>query len=129
MDHGSRAGPNTTGLLYRLPVQSTARVRIGKEVDRLDEEHGATPQDDEPVDAPDFAPEQNALTAEVAYLARFPQRSTARGIGISERRWRYIVQGRAEPRVVTAEQINRIAAQYRIAPRVDDCPGLWEVVI
>ena len=39
---GNPAGPETTLLLYRLRLRSKRLQRIGKEVDRLDQEEGAS---------------------------------------------------------------------------------------
>lgn len=47
---GKPAGPYTIGLLYRLPVQSKRLIRIGKEVDRLAGDEGATLTPESPVE-------------------------------------------------------------------------------
>ena len=46
---GDPAGPDTIGLLGRLRLRSTRLTRIGKEVDRLDQEEGASLEPDRPV--------------------------------------------------------------------------------
>ena len=48
--NGNPAGPDTIGLLRRLPLQSKRLIRIGKEVDRLAGDEGATLETGQPVD-------------------------------------------------------------------------------
>jgi hypothetical protein len=103
---GNPAGPDTVGLLGRLRVRSGKPARIGKEVDRLDEEEGAALEPEQPIEY-----ERDDLTGHIAYLAQFPQKVIAGEIGMSERRWRDIRQGRTTPRASTATQIARVARE------------------
>jgi hypothetical protein len=47
---GNPAGAETIGLLGRLQVRSKKLARIGKEVDRLDEDEGAALEPEQPVE-------------------------------------------------------------------------------
>jgi hypothetical protein len=51
--NGNPAGSDTVGLLGRLRMRSTKLARIGKEVDRLDADEGATLEEHEPVEIGD----------------------------------------------------------------------------
>src|SRR5579863_10153818 len=64
--HGKPAGPDTIGLLYRLGVRSRKLARIGKEVDRLDEDEGAALKPELPVEYV-----RDDLAEDIAYLAQF----------------------------------------------------------
>jgi hypothetical protein len=108
--NGNPAGEETVGVLGRLEVRSGAPARIGKEIDRLDQDDGATLDGEAPIEY-----ERDNLAGDIALLTRFPQASTANDIGISERRWRDIVKGSATPRGATVAAIARVAAQYRIS--------------
>jgi hypothetical protein len=55
--------------------------------------------------------ERDQLDAAIDYLAQFPQAGIARELRISERAWRSIVKGAAQPRSATAETIARLAAR------------------
>jgi hypothetical protein len=109
-ESGNPCGPATKGVLGRLAVRSVRLARIGKEIDRLDEDEGASLEDDGPVEF-----ERASLADDIAFLASFPQEVTAREIGMSARRWRDLAKGRAMPRGATAESIARLAAQYRLS--------------
>ena len=99
-------------MLGRLEVRSGPVRRIGKEIDRLDQDEGASLEGEGPVE---YNRERRSITADVEYLAAFPQERTARDVGISERRWRDIVKGNAKPHRATAERIAGVAAQYRLS--------------
>jgi hypothetical protein len=105
---GNRAGSDAKGVLGRLAVRAVHLARIGKEVDRLDEDGGASLKPDQPIEYGG-----DDLADHIAYLGSFPQETTARDLGLSRRRWRDLVKGRAKPHSRTAERIARIAAQYR----------------
>ena len=107
--NGNPAGPDTIGLLRRLPLQSKRLIRIGKEVDRLGGDEGATLETGHPVEY-----ECDELAEDVDYLAQFPQVATARDLGLSERGWRKIIKGEGEPLAATAERIQELAEQRRI---------------
>jgi hypothetical protein len=105
---GNPAGPDTIGLLGWLHVKQYGKVaRIGKEVDRLDEDEDAALESELPVDYG-----RDDLAEDVAYLAQFPQEATAAEIGISERRWRDIATGKSVPREATARRIARAAQEH-----------------
>jgi hypothetical protein len=105
---GNPAGPDTIGLLQRLPLQSSRLIRIGKEVDRLGGDDGATLEADRPVEY-----DCDELAEDIGYLAQLPQKAIAREIGMSERRWRDIAQGKTQPRDVTAARIKSVAGKRR----------------
>jgi hypothetical protein len=107
---GNPAGPDTIGLLCRLPLQSKRLVRIGKEVDRLGGDEGATLEPDQPVE---YA--YDDLTEDIAYLAAFPQAATARDLRLTERGWRKIIKMRPNSKAATVERIRELAASYRVA--------------
>ncbi len=92
----------------RLRVRSGELARVGKEVDRLDEDEGASLEPDEPVEY-----EPDDLAEDIAYLAQFPQEGRAREIGMSERRWRDIAQGKTRPGAATTERIRHVADERR----------------
>jgi len=106
---GNPAGPETIGLLGRLRVRSKRLARIGKEVDRLNGDEGATLEPELPVDY-----ERDDLVEDIAYLAAFPQEATARDLGLTARGWRDLIKGRFKPRKATANRIARVAADYRV---------------
>ncbi|HVR45249.1 MAG TPA: CRISPR-associated endonuclease Cas1 [Candidatus Binatia bacterium] len=103
------AGPDTIGLLHRLPLQSKRLIRIGKEVDRLGGDEGATLEPDRPVEY-----ECDELAESIDYLAQFPQAATVRDLALTERGWRKIIKGVVEPLATTAERIQELAEQRRI---------------
>ncbi|MFY9737874.1 MAG: hypothetical protein WAK11_02370 [Candidatus Cybelea sp.] len=109
---GNPAGPETVGLLGRLRVRSKKLARIGKEVDRLDQDEGASLEPDQPVEY-----ERDDLAADIDYLATFPQVATARDLGLTERGWRKIIRVRPKSRDTTVQRIKEIATLYRIGPR------------
>lgn len=110
-DHnGNPAGPDTIGLLFRLPLQSKRLIRIGKEVDRLGGDEGATLEPDAPVEY-----ERDELAEDIEYLALFPQAATANDLGVTERGWRKIIKGKVTPLPSTAERIRELAESRRLA--------------
>jgi len=106
---GHPAGPQTVGPLFHLRVRSRRLSRIGKEVDRLDEDEGASLEPELPI-----VYERNDLADDIAYLAQFPQATIASEIGMSERRWRDIVHARTTHRDSRAARIRAIAMNYRL---------------
>jgi hypothetical protein len=106
---GNPAGPETIGLLARLRVRSRKLARIGKEVDRLDEEEGAALEPEQPVEY-----ERDDLAQDIEYLANFPQAATARDLGLTERGWRKIIKLRPNSKVATVNRIREVAAAYRV---------------
>jgi hypothetical protein len=107
--NGNPAGPDTVGLLGRLRVRSEKLVRIGKEVDRLDQDDGASLGPDQPVEY-----ERDDLAADIEYLATFPQTATASDLGLTERGWRKIIKLRPNSKAATVDRIREIAAVYRV---------------
>jgi len=106
---GSPAGTETIGLLGRLCVRSTKLARIGKEVDRLDEEEGAALEPEQPIEY-----ERDDLAEDIEYLSQFPQAATARDLGLTERGWRKIMKTRPNSKAATVERIHGTAASYRV---------------
>ncbi len=110
--NGYPADRKTTGVLRRLTLRSIRLSRIGKEIDRLEQDEASSLEGRKTIE---FEPPRGDVKADIAYLATFPQESTAHDIGISERRWRDIAKGIAKPRRATAERIALLAAQYRLS--------------
>ena len=106
---GDPAGPDTIGLLGRLRLRSKRLARIGKEVDRLDQDEGASLTPDRPVEY-----EFDELADDIDYLAQFPQRATAHDLGLTERGWRNLIKLISQPSKKTAERIAQIATEYRV---------------
>ncbi len=91
----------------RLSLFDSKRLaRIGKEVDRLDQDEGASLTPDRPVEY-----ECDELAADFKYLAQFPQEATARDLGLSVRAWRSLIKGASRPREKTAKRIREVAEQ------------------
>ncbi len=109
--NGNPAGADTVGLLGRLQVRSEKLVRIGKEVDRLDQDEGASLEPDQPVEY-----ERDDLAADIEYLATFSQAATASDLGLTEPGWRKIIRVRPKSRATTLQRIKEIATLYRIGP-------------
>jgi hypothetical protein len=106
--NGDPAGSETIGLLGRLRVRSNKIARIGKEVDRLDQDEGASLEPDQPVEY-----ERDDLAEDIEYLATFPQAATASDLGLTERGWRKIFKIRPNSKGTTVERIRAVAALYR----------------
>jgi hypothetical protein len=107
---GEPAGTETIGLLGRLRVQQRGKlVRIGKEVDRLDEDQGAALKPDLPIEY-----ERDDLAEDIEYLATFPQAATASDLRLTERGWRKIIKVRPNSKATTVERIREVAALYRV---------------
>lgn len=120
--NGNPAGPDAIGLLGRLRVRSKRLARIGKEVDRLDEDEGAALEPDQPIEY-----DCDDLAADIEYLSAFPQEAVARDLGLTVRGWRNLAKGWSKPRPATAERIRRVAAhrrdlQARNIPAHDEFP-------
>jgi hypothetical protein len=105
---GQPAGRGTIGLLGRLRVRSTPVKRIGKEVDRLSGDEGATLEEERPIEYV-----CDALQDGITFLRRFPQVEIASQLAISERAWRSITKGTSHPRLSTGVQIIKVAGQKR----------------
>lgn len=102
------AGSETVGLLGRLRVRSTKLARIGKEVDRLEEDEGAALEPGQPVEH-----ERDDLDEDIEYLAAFPQAATASDLRLTERGWRKIIKIRPNSKPTTAERVREVADLYR----------------
>jgi hypothetical protein len=105
---GNPSGPDTVGLLGRLTVRSERLARIGKEVDRLDQDEGASLEPRQPIEY-----DRESLAEDIAYLATFPQEPTARELGLTVRGWRNLIKGRSKPRDGTTRRIRQVSAGYR----------------
>lgn len=106
---GEPAGEDTVGYLGRLRLQSRKLRRLGKEVDRLGGDEGVSLVPDRPVEY-----ERHDLAEDIAYLAQFPQASTATDLGLTERGWRKLIKTRPKPHAVTAQHIREVAERYRL---------------
>jgi hypothetical protein len=104
--NGDPAGEDTIGLLSRLIIESTPVLHIGKEVDRLDADRGSSLMTVLPVEY-----ERDDLAESVAVLAMFPQKEISSTINISERAWRNILKGLAQPHGETARRIRMLGAK------------------
>lgn len=82
--------------------------RIGKEVDRLSGDEGATLGEERPCEY-----EDGYIVSDIVYLRRLPQRQIASGLGLSERAWRSIAKGTSRPRFGTGQAIKKLADQRR----------------
>jgi hypothetical protein len=94
-----------------LKLESKRLNRIGKEVDRLKGDDGASLTPDRPVEY-----ECDKLATDIAYLGQFPQEATARDLGLSVRGWRNLAKGVSAPRKATMQRIRQLAADYRGRP-------------
>jgi hypothetical protein len=103
---GHPSGRDTIGLLGRLRVRSTPVKRIGKEVDRLSGDEGATLENDQPIEY-----SGNEVANDIAYLSKLPKAATAADLNISERAWRNIAKRASCPRPATSRRILRLAAR------------------
>jgi hypothetical protein len=107
---GKPAGEETRGVLGRLRLTGRSPRRIGKEVDRLDEDEEFT------LDRPDPAEyEKKAITLEQALkiIEREPAARVAELVGMSERRFRDIRHGRIRKvRLEHREAIIKLAMQF-----------------
>jgi hypothetical protein len=107
----------TRGVLFSLSLESDGAIRIGKEVDRLDEDEGTSLDNDGPLEYDDKAKRKRVrcfegLWSAVEYLAQFPQGEIAKRLGISERRWRDILKRKSTPRRKTQRAIISLAMEY-----------------
>jgi hypothetical protein len=106
--NGYPAGRDTIQVLGRLRIRSMPVKRIGKEVDRLSGDDGATLDDERP-----FEYERNDLSESIDQLSRLPRGEIAKELGVSERAWRSIVKGAYQPRPQTYRQMRRVAEAHR----------------
>jgi len=97
---GRPAAADARGILGHLVVRSLRPDHVGKEIDRLDQDEGASLDQDGPV-----VYERDDLRSDIAFLAQFPQEQVARELRISVRRWRDILKGKARPRKATKNAI------------------------
>jgi hypothetical protein len=106
-DHDGRpAGASHRGMLGRLHVFAARRSHIGKEVNRLDEEAGTAL---EPGAVETYVgAEPDSFRNAVAAIAGKPRAELAAELGVSERRLRDILKGRAKPRRGLRERIERL---------------------
>ena len=114
---GALCTEETRGPLYPLHLESDASIHVGKEVDRLDEDEGTTLTDNEPIVYRDKKDARTHVAAglkeAIEYLATLSQDHVSKGLGISERRWRDIAKGLAQPHRVRVRAIIRLALEYR----------------
>jgi hypothetical protein len=88
--NGNPAGPDTVGLLGRLRVRSEKLARIGKEVDRLDQDEGASL---ESLDPAEYTSSGATLEWALGVLRPEPANEIAPLIGMSDKRFRDIRRG------------------------------------
>jgi hypothetical protein len=103
----------TRGVLGRLDLLDAAPIRVGKEIDRLDEGEGVSLLNDEPVRYSGEIVDAELTTA-LSILRKSPQKPISAALGMSERRWRDIVQGRAVPHQKRRAQILKLAGRLVI---------------
>ena len=112
---GLPATSETRGLLGRLHLTDGRPSRIGKEIDRLDEDDGERLERDEPFayDAPD-----DRLEWALRVLDATPRAGVAHELGISVRALQDILKGRATPRPKLRPAIVRLAIDMGLPPVV-----------
>ncbi len=101
----------TRGLLGRLDLLDSAPVRVGKEIDRLDEGEGVSLLNDEPICYAGKIADTELMTA-LNILRTTRQKQVATDLAMSERRWRDISQGKSRPHKKLRERIMSLAARY-----------------
>jgi len=105
--NGNPATEETRGLLGELDLYAASTSRIGKEIDRLDQDEGTTLDHDQPItygqDDPGFA------LSVLDVVARMPRKEAAEALGISVRRFQDVVKGRSRPRAALRRAIIRLA--------------------
>jgi hypothetical protein len=87
---------------------------IGKEVDRLEADDGATLDGEDPVD---YGDEDWQLRQSLAALVKQPQAKVARALGVSERRLRDLLKGRAKLRKSLRQSLLALADEGRPRPQ------------
>jgi len=101
---------STKGLLHRLRLHEGRRTYIGKEVDRLDEADGWSPDAESAASIePSETGVSSSLDDALARLHDAPRAQAAERLGISVRRWQDILKKRAQPRKALREKIIRLA--------------------
>jgi hypothetical protein len=93
-------------VLGRLRVRSGKLARIGKEVDRLEADDGATLEGEDPVA---YGDEEARLCRNLRILSSRPRKEVALALGVSERRLGDVLKGRAKPRKQLREAILHLA--------------------
>jgi hypothetical protein len=102
---GMPATEETCGVLGRLHLRSGEPSRIGKEVDRLDEDDGATLELEEPLQ---YVDAENEYQRAIVTIGQLPRKESAKLLNISVRRLQDILQGRSKPRAELRERIRRL---------------------
>jgi hypothetical protein len=97
------------GLLGRLTVRSQLLSRIGKEVDRLDEDEGIPLEPDQPVEY-----EGDDLAEDIAFLATSPQELVAERLGLSSRRWRDVLKALQPAKMATLNTLKAYEADLEV---------------
>jgi hypothetical protein len=104
---GLPAGPETRGVLGRLQLSDREPSRIGKEVDRLDEDDGAG------LEAPETqtygSQDDEKLAWAIQTLGDDAAGSLAASVRVSERRLRDVLKGRSKPRPELRAALIRLA--------------------
>jgi hypothetical protein len=104
---GRPAGPETRGLLGRLHLCDGPPSRMGKEIDRLDEDEDAA------LDWPDPAIYASSGRVKLAWAIRTLEGRSRHGLaaslGVSERRLRDVLKGRAQPHDGLRDRIIKLA--------------------
>jgi hypothetical protein len=98
------------GLLGRLTVRSQLLSRIGKEVDRLDEDEGIPLEPDQPVEY-----EGDDLAEDIAFLATSPQELVAERLGLSSRRWRDVLKALQPAKMATLNTLKAYEADLEVS--------------
>ena len=107
--HPSKA--ETRGLLGRLELAVNEPERIGKEIDRLDEDEGVTLEDGRPV-IYGGGTQQSTLARAIAFLGGLPKQVVVPRLPISQRRWRDIKNRRVKIRAALERSL-----AARVSPR------------
>ncbi len=107
----------TRGLLGRLHLKDVEPFRIGKEIDRLDQDESVTLTGNDPVRYEDGDRDSELATA-ISVLAKHTQKWVAKALGMSERRWRDIEQGKVTPHKKLRGRILRLTALVTGEPTI-----------
>jgi hypothetical protein len=109
---GLAATAETRGLLGRLHLTAGEPSRIGKELDRLDEDEGDSLERDQPFVYDD--PDDREFEWALGVLGHEPRAEVARELKISVRRFQDILKRRSQPRTTLRQAIVERAKRLRL---------------
>jgi hypothetical protein len=110
---GQPCGRGTVGLLGRRVVRTAYLVHLGKEANKLEEVEAGLEHDPDEVYTAYADPRRDPWRALVLPVLReMPSKQLASAVGMSERRLRDVLTGRARPPPNTEAAVTRAAAQF-----------------